>query len=73
MKTKMHFLSYLTHFFLECEMFQTKLVEKFKTHIMCSVTFFLTILPFMRYVEKCCKAGQATHDNMAHAVCMLDT
>ena len=41
MKTNIHFLSYLTHLFLEWEMFQTKVVEKIKTqHIMCSVTFF---------------------------------
>jgi len=24
-------------------------------------------------MEKCCRAGQATDDNMAHAHCMLDT
>ena len=34
------FLSYLAHFFLEWEMFQTKVVDKIKTHIMYSVTFF---------------------------------
>ena len=34
---------------------------------------FLKIVPFMRCVGKCCKAGQATDDNMAHAHCMLDT
>ena len=34
------FLSYLTQFFLEWEMFQTKFVEKIKTHISCSVIFF---------------------------------
>jgi len=31
----------LAHFFLEWEMFQTEVVEKIKTHILCSVTFFL--------------------------------
>jgi len=39
MKTDIHFLSYLA-LFLEWEMFQTKVVEKIKTHILCSVTFF---------------------------------
>jgi len=34
------FWSYLTHFFLEWEMFKTKVVEKIKTHILCSVFFF---------------------------------
>ena len=40
MKTIYIFLSYLAHFFLEWEMFETKLVEKIKTLILCSVTFF---------------------------------
>jgi len=30
------------------EMFRTKVVEKIKTHILCSVTFFPKIVPFMR-------------------------
>jgi len=29
-------------------MFQTKVVEKIKTHILCSVTFPPNIVPFMR-------------------------
>jgi Rps23 Pro-64 3,4-dihydroxylase Tpa1-like proline 4-hydroxylase len=41
MKSNIHFLSYLAQFFLEREMFQTKVVEKIKTHIWNSVTFFL--------------------------------
>jgi hypothetical protein len=40
MKTNIQLLSYLGYFCLEWEMFQTKLVEKIKTHILCSVTFF---------------------------------
>jgi hypothetical protein len=40
MKTAIHFCSCLTHFFREREMFQTKVVEKIKTHISCSVFFF---------------------------------
>jgi hypothetical protein len=31
---------YLAQFFLEPEMFQTKVVEKIKTHILCSLTLF---------------------------------
>jgi hypothetical protein len=34
------FLSYLAQFFLKRGMFQTKVVEKIKTHILCSVFFF---------------------------------
>ena len=40
MKTDIHFLSYLAHFFLEWEMFQTKAVEKIKTHFLCPKTFY---------------------------------
>ena len=34
MKTNTHFSSYLAQFFLELEMFQTKVVEKIKTLIL---------------------------------------
>jgi len=39
MKTSLHFLSHLAQFFLELEMFQTKVVEKTKTQILC-IAFF---------------------------------
>jgi len=38
-KTTVHFLSSLTQFFLEWEMFETEAVEKIKTHILFSITF----------------------------------
>jgi len=44
-----HFWLHLTHFFLEWEVFPTKVIEKIKTHILCSITFFF-IMQFMR----CC-------------------
>ena len=40
MKPDVRFSSYLVHFLLEWEMFQTKLVHKIKTHILCSIIFF---------------------------------
>jgi len=40
MKASRHSWSYLTHFFLQWEVFQTKVLEKIKTHILCSVLFF---------------------------------
>jgi hypothetical protein len=40
MKTNSHSLSYPAHLFLEWQIFQTKIVEKIKTHILCSITFF---------------------------------
>ena len=52
-------------------MFQTKVVEKIKTHILCSVTFFenLALYEIMRkYIEQ-----EATDDYTAHALCMLHT
>ena len=50
MKTFSHLWQYLAEFFLEWEMFQIKVVEKIKTHILCSVTFFFLpkIVPFVR-------------------------
>jgi hypothetical protein len=35
MMTNIHFWSYLAQFLLEWEMFQTKVVDKIKTHILC--------------------------------------
>jgi hypothetical protein len=40
MKTFTHLWQYLAEFFLEWEIFQIKVVEKIKTHILCSETFF---------------------------------
>jgi hypothetical protein len=48
MKINIYFLTYLTHFFLEWEIFQTEVVEKVKTHILYSVTFFPKIMPSIR-------------------------
>ena len=53
-------------------MFETKVVQKIKTHILCSVTFFSRkSCRLWDNVERYCRAGQATDDNMAHARCML--
>jgi len=49
-------------------------VDKIKTHISCSVTFFFNkILPFMRSCGKILQSRAAPGDNTAHAFCMLDT
>jgi hypothetical protein len=40
MKTLSHLCQYLAEFSSEWEMFQLKLVEKIKLHILCSITFF---------------------------------
>jgi len=54
-------------------MFQTKVLGKFKTHF----TFNNFFPPrkscrLWDNVEKCCRSGQVTGDNMAHAHCMLN-
>ena len=52
--------------------FQTKVVQKIKTHILCSVTFFFRKSSRYKIMwKKYCRAGQATDDNMAHAHCLL--
>ena len=73
MKTDIHFWSYLAQFFLEWEMFQTKVVVKIKTHVLCSATFFRKSCRLWENVQKYWSAGQATDDNMAHVHYMLDT
>jgi hypothetical protein len=39
MKTNVHFLSWLAQFFLKWELCETKVVDKIRTHILCSATF----------------------------------
>ena len=73
MKTDIDFWSYLAQFSLESEIFQTKAVQKIKTHILCSVTFSRKSCSLWDNVEKYCRAGQTTDGDMAHALCMMDT
>jgi len=69
-----HFWSHLAHFFLEWEIFKTQFVEKIKTHILCSITFFFRAsCRLWDNVEKYFRAGQATDGNMVHAHGMVDT
>jgi len=53
-------------------MFETNIVDKINTQIFCSVTFPPNSCHLLDNVEKYCRVGQATDDNMAHAHCMLD-
>jgi len=52
-------------------MFQTKVVEKIKTHVLCSPKN--PAVYEVIWKKKYFRAGQATNDNTAHAHCMLDT
>jgi len=54
-------------------MFQTKVVEKIKTHILCSVTVFRKSYCLCDNVENYGRAKQVADDYMVHAHCMLDT
>jgi hypothetical protein len=52
-------------------MFQINVVEKVKTHILCSVNFFfLEVLPLRGNVEKCGRAREATDDNNIWCMCL---
>jgi len=46
-------------------MFQTKIVEKFKTHILCSVTYFRKSCRVWDNVEKYCTCVQPNRPRMA--------
>jgi len=55
-------------------MFWMEIVEKVKTHILCSVTFFLKTVPFVRWCAKVwySQTAHRWHCNTAHTLCMLD-
>jgi hypothetical protein len=64
MKTNTHVWSYPAQFFLEWEMFQMKLVQKIKKHILRSITFFFSkIEPLIRHCGKIpySRAGHRWH------------
>ena len=71
MKTDIRFchISLISSQNLKC--FGTEIVQEIKTDFV-FIKFFRQSCR-MRYVEKYCRAGQATDGNMAHSHCMLDT
>ena len=60
MKTDMHLWSYLAEFYLEWEMFHENVVEKIKTHTLCSEIYFWNSCRLRDNAENYVKAGQAT-------------
>jgi hypothetical protein len=60
MKTYAHLWQYLSQFFSEWDMFQTKVVKIIKTHISHSITFFLKSCRLWDNVEKYGTARQST-------------
>jgi len=57
-----YFIIFRSFFFLECEMFQTKFVEKIKTHILCSITFFFSKI--VRFMTECEYTHTHTHTHI---------
>jgi hypothetical protein len=53
----------MSQFFLEWVIFQTKSLEKIKTHILCPITFFRKSCRLWDNVEKSCRAKEAIGDN----------
>ena len=66
------FWPYLSQFFSEGRMFQSSVVEKIKIYVLCLIFLKKSCLLWDK-VEKHCRAGQTTDDNMAHVHCKLDT
>ena len=62
MKTFLRLWQYIAELILEWEMFYKNVVEKIKTRILCSVTFFRKLCRLWDNVEKYWRAGQATDD-----------
>jgi len=78
MKTNMYFQSHFAQLFLDKKkLFQTKVVEKFETQILCSIYNFLfkksCLLLDNVGKKNVSERGQATEEIMARAHCMLDT
>jgi len=72
MMTDKHFWLYLAQLLLVWGTFQRKLVEKIRTHILCSMTF-LKSCRLWDNVKKYSRTGQATDEDMMHVHCMMDT
>jgi len=73
-KTYVQLWWYLAEFFLEWEMFHTKVVEKIQTHILCPTTVFRILCRLWDNVEKCGTSRQVTNDNIIlrmHFVCCI--
>ena len=54
-------------------MFQKNVVEKIKTHILCTITFFLNRVVYEIMWKNIAEPKGATDDNMAHSHFTLGT
>jgi hypothetical protein len=71
MKTSVNLRQSLADFFLDLELFQTKVVDKIKKHLIFN-KFYRKSCRLWENVEKYGWASQATDDNSARSHCMLD-
>jgi hypothetical protein len=67
--TLVHLWQYFPEFFLEWEMFQTKIVEEIKTYTLCSGTSFQKSCHLWDNVEKYGTARQTTNDTVICCIC----
>ena len=68
MKTYVH-LWYIAELCLEWESFQIKIVEKIKTHILCSITFSRKSCRLWDNVERYGRAREVADDNIIRRMC----
>jgi len=75
MKTNIHvhLWSYLAQFFLEWEMFQTKVAEKINTNFYVQGRLFKIRAVYEIMWKQFCRAGQATDGSMGHVHFTLST
>ena len=67
------FLSILTQFLSEWDIFQKKICRANQYTFYVQLLFFWEWCRLWDYVDEYCRDGQATDDNMVHALCVLDT
>jgi hypothetical protein len=66
-----HLWQYLAKFFLKREMFQIKVVDEMKIHILCSVSFSRKSYRLWDNIEKCSGAREAADGNMRCVACWI--
>jgi hypothetical protein len=75
-KTFAYLSEYLAEFFSDERCSRQKVVEKFKTYILCSISFFRKSCHLWYNVETFCTAGQATDGDIIRRMrfpCWIDT
>jgi hypothetical protein len=65
--------SYLAQFFLEREMFETKVIKKHDTNFLCAKRHSENRAVYEKKYKKCGRTELTTDDNIAHALCVLDS